>query len=69
MNKSYFIFLSHLLAGMKTQKQFFVSKKNRASSDLSSIFKELNIIKLITKPDSSMLRKMPRTYREGYLVF
>jgi hypothetical protein len=69
MKKNHYIFLSQLVAATQSNKQFFVSKRNRESFELSAVFIELNIIKKITPINNKVLRSMPKRYRDAYCVF
>lgn len=69
MKKSYYIFLSQLLAALISQKAFFIAKKSKASEDIANVFISLNIIKSISIPNKYMLRGMQRSYRPEYLAY
>lgn len=68
MNKYSYIFLSQLIAATKGNKQLFISKNIKASHELISIFKSLNIIKKVTEHTNKIIRTMPKTYRKSYIV-
>lgn len=69
MNRNYYIFIGQILAAIRGNKQFFVSKHSKTTFELTSIFKKLNIIKHVTEPSDKIIRNMPRTYRQKYKIF
>jgi hypothetical protein len=71
--QQYYIYLSQLLAGLKSEKKFFIAKNTRAAKQLSSIFIQLGIINYITKPSLLMLSKKTKKKNieneSSYLAF
>lgn len=55
--QQYFTFLSQLLAGLKSEKNFFIAKNTKAANQLSAVFIQLGIIEYVTKPNELMFSK------------
>jgi hypothetical protein len=69
MKQNYYKFLSQLLAGVQSEKQFFISKKTKAAGQLSAVFIELGVISFITIPTDEMIPNSKKKYKDQYLAY
>lgn len=69
MKKKYYQFLSQFLAGIQSEKQFFIAKKTKAACQLSAVFQELGIIDFVTIPRDEMVPNSIKKYKDQYLAY
>ena len=69
MKQNYYKFLSQFLAGVQSEKQYFIAKKTKAACQLSSVFIELGIIDFITVATDEMIPNAKKKYKGQYLAY